>query len=71
MSELNQQQPEEEEKEMTEEQLNEMVKQYRTKITDICNLLKEEETVYNDAEKKAEVEKLRDDLKNGLVYYKN
>ena len=56
---------------MTEEQLENVITEYRNKITEVSNLLKDEEEVWNDAEKKAEVEKLRDDLKNGLVFYKN
>ena len=59
------------EEELNDKQLEEMVKQYREKITEITKLLAEEEQLQKDLEKRAEVEKLCNDLKKGLQHYKN
>lgn len=59
------------EEQLNEQQLEDMIQQYRSKITEITKLLQEEEELQKDEEKRAEVEKLCNDLKKGLLHYKN
>jgi hypothetical protein len=48
-------------------QLETNISEYRTKLTQLEKLLKEEEEIRNDPDKKEEVEKLRDSLKEHMI----
>lgn len=48
-------------------QLEANINEYRNKMTQVERLLKEEDDIKNDPQKKEEVEKLRDQLKDHMI----
>lgn len=48
-------------------ELEKTIADYKNQLSKLERLLKEEEEIINDPDKKEEVEKLRDDLKDNMI----